>query len=147
MKKMSKMILAAMLVAAGLVGKADATIVISTQAYVATTVLLSTPTATGVTIRLKGCMLANKIIPVLDTCVDLIDMTAVNTIKATVCVPKNQVVAFPSATTGPGNGIAGTAGSLSQFFGEDMVFSGAFAVASSTPTGTGITLTCSYSVK
>ncbi len=143
MNKMKMMILTAMLLAAGAVQKANATISYSTQS-VAGSIMASTPTVSGRLNIVKGCNLGNPL--TIATCVNLLERgPSGDTTKAIICAPASSSQAFPpvGGVTVPNSG---TPGAMSQFFGEDLSFNGAFIVTSSTPSAS-VILTCSYSVK
>lgn len=143
MKKMKLLILAGMVLAAGLAEKANATIVTSTSSVLGS-VLVSTPTATGQKIRLKACQLGND--TALASCVQLKDLAATNTTKAIICASARAMGSFPNNGTGANVALAGTSGSISTFFGEDLVFTGGFQVVGATESAN-IQLVCSYTIK
>lgn len=130
---MKKIALAGALLVAGLVGKANALITVST-ASVAGVQAVAAP-STGKTTKLKGCVLGN------DTgsaaCVFLKSGT---TTKLVLCAGANSSATYPPAVPSATFG-SGTNGGFTSLFGEDMVFSGAFNVTSSSPSSS-IVLTC-----
>lgn len=139
MKMSVKLILAAMLLAAGLVGKADASVFVSTPS-IAGFLAVSTPTASGTSTRLKGCILSND--TAVASCVGLYSNT---TLKLQLCAGANASAMYPSGVP-TATALSGTAGGLSQLFGEDLSFPGAFIVKGSTPSSS-ISLTCAYLIK
>lgn len=140
MKKLKKLLLASAVLGAalaGLSGRASAAITVSSPT-VAGNVAVTTPTVSGQLTRLKGCILGND--TATASCVRLVDRAAADTTKATLCAGAYGSATYPPAPAGP-NPNSGTPGSFSQFFGEDLTFSGAFVVSGSTASAS-ITLTC-----
>lgn len=120
--KLNKIILALM-VLAGLVGKAQATIVVSSFS-VAGVAAIAAPAANKNVI--KSLTLSNDTATAL--CVFIKDGT---TLKMVLCAGANATKTWPEGTTSYSPG-AGTNGNASQFLGEDLKFSGAFNVTSAT---------------
>lgn len=137
MKTMKMLILAGMVLAAGLVGKAEASLSVS-SASAAGVVAASTPTVSGQLIRLKGCILGND--SAINTCVGLYDNTV---LKLQLCASAQGSQSFPSGVPSA-SPLSGTPGGLTQLFGEDLTFAGAFVVKSSSPSAS-VSLTCGYS--
>lgn len=155
MKIKMKMILAAMLLAAGIAGKANATIAISTvavSASAAPTILVSTPTATSAitgltqTTKLKSCMLSND--GTLNSCVYFKDMAGAGLVRLVMCANAQAQATFPPGNPGAMTA-SGTPGALPNYVGEDLVFTGGLNVYSSSGTveGSSLYVNCSYITK
>lgn len=124
MNKMIKLILAGMVLAAGLTEKANATIVVSSFS-VAGVAAIAAPSANKNVI--KAVTLSNDTSTAL--CVFMKDGT---TLKLVLCAGAQSTKTWPEGTTTV-TAFNGTSGNASAFLGEDLKISGAFNVTSSTP--------------
>lgn len=130
MKKKIGLILA--LAAVALVGKANATITVSTMS--ASGVAAVAAPSTGKTV-IKGCTLSND--SAVASCAQLYDGA---TLKLQLCAGAQATTNWPSGVPSA-TGNSGTSGAGPQFFGEDLSLSGAFNIKSSSPSAS-VILTC-----
>jgi hypothetical protein len=123
--KIKTMILAAMVLAAGLVGKAEAAVVVSSSS-VNGVVAIAAP-ASGQVTKIKAMKLCND--TSTNLCVTLKDGT---TFKSMLCAAAQACETYPKGVASPVYG-SGIGGGVPAFLGENLTVSGAFNVTSSTP--------------
>lgn len=122
---MNKVLLIAAVLAAGVCGRAEASIAFS-SASVAGVVAIAAP-ATGTKNYIKSMTLAND--TAIALCVVLKDGANA---KGMVCAAANAMKTWPEGTTSQ-NANSGIQGNVNSFLGESLPVSAAFSVTASTP--------------
>ena len=125
MKKMNQMILAAMLLAVGLAGKAEAAVVVS-SASVAGVAAIAAPASGSVT-KIKSMRLCND--GASNLCVTIKDGT---TFKTMLCAATQACETYPKGVASL-TANSGVQGGVPQFLGENLTVAGVFNVFASTP--------------